>query len=345
MPNRPVYPRKPIRSVGSLCRALGLPEGLLRSLGERIPQLYIGPIPKLKKDGKSIRYVYDTKFPLKSTLKTINRVIFEKVQFPVFLQGSLKGRDYVSNVDIHAGSQAVITEDIKGFFDHITADRVNRMWRDFFGFHAEPAALLTALTTRDGRVFQGTPTSSYLANLAFWDIESTLVEKMTARGLRYSRYVDDITISSTSTISDEDKSWAIGQVIAMMGSRGFSPAREKHRVQSAHERISVMGLNVSRAPGLPAGERSGLRAAVYQLESRLNLGERGPELGSELSRVGGRIGRMKRFHPREATQLQLRVRAVADALNSLPFKTRSILTPPLAANNSRDTALDDAPPF
>ena len=87
---RPVYGNQPIRSVAALCRALGTPEGLLRSLAERIPQLYIGPKPKLKKDGKSFRNVYDTKPPLKPLLKKINAVVFENVIFPLYLQGSLK---------------------------------------------------------------------------------------------------------------------------------------------------------------------------------------------------------------------------------------------------------------
>ena len=265
--------------------------------------------------------MYDTKFPLKPTLKAVNRVIFQKVRFPTFLQGSLKGRDYVSNVDLHANSQVVITEDIKGFFDHITADRVFGIWHDFLGFHSEPAALLTALTTREGRVFQGTPTSSYLANLAFWDVEGILVEKMASRGLRYSRYVDDVTISSASPITSEDKSWAIAQVIAMMGSRGFSPAREKHAVQSAHERISVMGLNVSRSPGLSSKERSGIRTAVYQLEQRFRNGECGPEIRSEISSANGRIGRMSRFHLKESEVLRTRLRAISGVLDALPVTT------------------------
>lgn len=319
--DRPIYRQKPIRSVASLCRALGCSEGLLRSLSERIPQLYIGPKPKLKKDGKSVRYVYDTKFPLKPTLKLINRVIFEKVQFPLFLQGSLKGRDHVSNVDLHANSQSVINEDIKGFFDHITADRVFAIWRDFFGFDEESAALLTALTTREGRVFQGTPTSSYLANLAFWDIESILVEKLASRGLRYSRYVDDVTISSGSLITSEDKAWAIGQVIAMMGSRGFKVAREKHVVQSPRGRIAVMGLNVSRSPGLSSAERSGIRTAVYQLEQRFGLGEFGPAMRTDISRASGRVGRMRRFHAEEAERLRARLRAMTGVLDAMPVTT------------------------
>jgi len=319
--NRPVYRAQPIQSVASLCRALGRPEGLLRDLVERAPQLYIGPKPKLKKDGKSIRYVYDTKFPLKPLMKTINQVIFKKVAFPQYLQGSLAGRDYVSNVAIHKDSQVVISEDIEKYFDHITDAHVFEIWRRFFGFGQSPAELLTALTTREGRVFQGTPTSSYLANLAFWDIEGTVVSKLEARGLRYSRYVDDVTVSSTDTMSSDDKTWAIGQVVAMIGSRGFHAKRDKHEIQSGEARISVMKLNVNRAVGLSKRERAQIRAAVHQLEQCFDRGDTGPVFRHEMEKASGRIGRLNRFHAVEADRLRDRLTTMRMALNDLPSYT------------------------
>lgn len=322
--NRPVYHAQPIQSVSSLCRALGRPEGMLRDLAQRAPQLYIGPKPKLKKDGKTLRYVYDTKFPLKPLMKTINQVIFKKVAFPQYLQGSLAGRDYVSNVAIHEGSKIVISEDIEKYFDHITDEHVFGIWRRFFGFGQSPAELLTALTTRDGRVFQGTPTSSYLANLAFWDIEDTVVSKLESRGLRYSRYVDDVTVSSTNAMSSDDKTWAIAQVLAMMGSRGFHSKRDKHEIQSGRTRISVMKLNINREVGLSARERSQIRAAVHQLEKCFDQGNTGPEFRQDMDKATGRIGRLGRFHVAEAEQLRGRLQAMRNILNVQPFCSSAI---------------------
>lgn len=340
--DRPVYEAKPIRSVPALCRALSMPEGMLRDLAQRIPQLYIGPKPKLKRDGKSYRFVYDTRPPLKPLLKVVNRIIFERVLFPQYLQGSLKGRDYVSNVEVHEGSQVVISEDIEKYFDNITADHVFRIWANFFKFGQGPAELLTALTTREGRVFQGTPTSSYLANLAFWDIEGILVEKLASKGLRYSRYVDDVTISSPVAISNDDKTWAIAQVIAMMGSRGFRAARSKHDIQSGKGRISVMNLNVNRTVGLSAKERSNIRAMVYQLEQCFDRGETGPEFRRGLDQASGRIGRMGRFHAAEAATLRNRILNMRRIMSTEPFLTGPATPSPMAPADGNH---GDDPPF
>ena len=171
------YPLARIQNIQSLCCALGISEPMLRSIARRAPRLYVGPTPKPKKNSTKVRYVFDTRKPLKPLLKRINDVIFQRVNYPSYLTGSLPGTDFVKNVSLHAGAKRVVTEDIKSFFDNITSQHVFRIWHQFFGFSEEVAELLTLLTTKDGKVCQGTPTSSYLANLAFWDREPALVKK------------------------------------------------------------------------------------------------------------------------------------------------------------------------
>ena len=114
--HRAIYTHDPIQSIESLSRALGVGESVLRSLAYRAPKLYIGPKPKLKKNG-GIREVFDTKPPLKPLLKKINNIFFRRVDFPKYLTGSLVGRDFIANVDIHKGSRRMISEDIAQFFD------------------------------------------------------------------------------------------------------------------------------------------------------------------------------------------------------------------------------------
>lgn len=144
----PNYPHDPIQNVQSLCRALGVSEPMLHSITNRATDLYIGPKPRRKKNG-GIRHVFDTRSPLKPLLKRINSIFFRRVYYPRYLTGSLAGRDFVTNVDIHKGSRHAVTEDIAQFFDCITADHVYRIWHDFFGFAEEVADILTRLTTKD----------------------------------------------------------------------------------------------------------------------------------------------------------------------------------------------------
>lgn len=311
---------------------------MLRAIASRVPSLYVGPMHKPKKSGKGFRDVYDTAPPLKPLLKKINQVFFEVVDFPTYLQGSIKGRDAVRNAQLHAGAQVAICEDIEKFFDHITADRIFSIWHGFFRFAPDVAELLTSLTTNAGRVFQGTPTSSYLANLAFWDIEPMVVSKLAGRGIRYSRYVDDITMSHASGLSSRDKAWAMAQVIAMMGSRGFKPARGKHAISRGGAAITVMGMNINRQTSLTAKERGQIRAMVHQLEKKLSRGEVGAEFHQAMDSVSGKLGKLRRLHPGEAERLQCRLRVVREVARTLPFLT---IPRPLA----REWGDADALPF
>lgn len=317
------YPLDRIQSIQSLCHALSMTEPMLRSIARRAPRLYIGPTPKPKKNSTKLRYVFDTRQPLKPLLKRINDVIFKRVIYPSYLTGSLPGKDFVANVALHAGAKRVVTEDIKSFFDHITANHVYRIWHHFFGFADEVAELLTLLTTKDGKVCQGTPTSSYLANLAFWDREPALAAKLAERGIRYSRYVDDVTISSTGELTEEDKRWAIAQIYGMIGGTGFKAQRTKHSGATARDPITIMGLNANSrgGPTLTKQERANIRTTVFQLEQRLARGEITPEFRQDLTRAAGKVGRLKRLHLREGEALKHRLDAIQSKIKSMPVIT------------------------
>jgi Reverse transcriptase (RNA-dependent DNA polymerase) len=317
----PVYSRQPIWSATALCKALAIPEPMLRSIADRAPKLYVGPTPKPKKNGNGFRDVYDTRPPLKALLKRINKVFFERVQFPDYLHGSIRGRDFISNVQMHEDSRVAITEDIRGFFDHITDTHAYDIWRRFFGFGDEPAELLTRLVAKGRRVYQGTPTSSYLANLVFWDIESRIVQDLSGRGLRYSRFVDDITLSHSVGMSGEDKTWAIARIYGMLSAKGFKPARNKQAILSGVGPLTVMRLNVNEYPTITPKERGQVRAMVHQLEIRVHHGENGTEVHHALAVAIGKIGRLQRLHPREAAALRERTGVLRDLLKTQPFTT------------------------
>lgn len=100
---------------------------------------------------------------------------------------------------------------------------------------ARSAWLLTKLTTRNGSLPQGGIPSSYLANLVFWRDESLLHAKLRARGIRYSRYVDDIAMSSTTRLARVEKSKAIADVYGMLEKHGLTARRDKHEIMPANK--------------------------------------------------------------------------------------------------------------
>lgn len=307
------YSCEPIRSIAALSRALGIPQETLLGLSKSANSRYRLAKAIVKPDG-SIRQPFDAHPPLKLIHARLKHKILSKVIFPPYLTGSLRGQDYRANAALHASAKIVICEDIEGFFPSTSSAQVHDIWRHFFSFSEEVAEILTKLTTKDGSLPQGAITSSYLANLTFWRAEPSLHTKFAETGIVYSRYVDDITISSKSFLTAEQQTRSIANIYGMLKELGYRAKRRKHEVFTDKRQMFTTKLMMNKRPALKPQERSNIRSAVFQLEKRVNSGERGPEIFSELNKISGRVGKLSRFHPTEGATLKSRVSQVREIL-------------------------------
>ncbi len=183
---KPTYDLKPIRNTSALSLSLGLPEILLVNTAAQADKLYRKAKKIVKPDG-SIRQPFDALPPLKAIQRRIKDRILKRVEFPSYLTGSLSGRSYRTNAALHAGARIIICEDVESFFPSTNSVRVRDIWLNFFHFSEEVVSILTHLTTKEGELPQGAITSSYLANLSFWNQEPRLHAKLAQKGIVYSR--------------------------------------------------------------------------------------------------------------------------------------------------------------
>lgn len=300
------YPNRPISSLAGLAAALRVPVADLQRVAEIADTQYRNAKPIIKPDG-GIRQPLDALPLLKGIQKRIKVALFLPVEFPEYLTGSIRGRDARCNALLHTGAKIVVCEDIEKFFPSTTAQFVRFIWTGFFGFAPEVADLLTALTTKGGVLPEGAVTSSYLANLIFWNREPSLYRQFNDEGVSYSRYVDDITISSKTPLSKEQLSRGIGRIYGMMRSYGFKAKRGKQEIRRASGQMYTTKLMVNRRASLPSMERQAIRAAVFQLERRWALDGADPDVISELNSVAGRVGRLAQLHPTEGAALKKRI--------------------------------------
>lgn len=302
--NAPRYNATPIRSLAALARALDMTEAALVALADQADSLYRVAKQIAKADG-TFRITYDALPYLKKVHQKIKVALLQKVIFPRYLTGSTQGEDYKTNADLHVGAKILITEDIGSFFPSTKAAVVQDVWQCFFGFSAEAAECITKLTIRQGALPQGAITSPGLANLVFWRVEPVLQANFGACGITYSRFVDDIALSSKQPLTSEDKTTSIAKVYGMMAACGYRPKREKHEIMTARKRMVVTKLGVNDKPGLDKKKRSLIRAMVHGLEKQP------VELALvNFPKVSGQVALMKRFHPGESAPLRARLDAV-----------------------------------
>jgi hypothetical protein len=262
--------------------------------------------PKPKSDGqKGTRQTYRVAQPLRDIQENIKNAIFYNVEFPFYLQGGIKDvrnpRDYVRNASLHAGNRVVVKEDIADFFPSITAKHVFRIWKDFFGFSRDVSKVLTNLTTYKGIVPQGAKTSSYIANLVFWDKEPELESDMRSNSLTYTRLIDDVTVSAKRYVNKSELQQITEAVYRMMLSSGFRPKRRKRRVMTSGSRISIHNLNTnSGSSTLSRQDRSKIRSDVKKCENSAKSGLNREVYEKVFASVRGRVAHLARFHPGQA---------------------------------------------
>jgi retron-type reverse transcriptase len=176
-------------------------------------------------------------------------------------------------------------------------------------FSSPVAEILTRLTSHNGGIPQGAPTSSDLANLVFWEKESRLVNRLSARGLYYTRLVDDICISSDEALPQDWIRRAIGQVRHFVLDYGLRVKNRKTQVAFAGSRQLVNGLLVNQRVSMPQEKRRAVRAAVHHMlrhEIADGVGDADPGLDS-IPRLAGRLSNLAQFHPREAEKYRLKL--------------------------------------
>ena len=308
MTDRLIYPHKPISSLKALSGVLQIPEKLIVEVSNN-PELYYKENPPLTKPDGRERVTYTLKSKIRIIQKSINKHIFTQVIYPAYLQGSIKDkknpRTYYNDAKIHAGANLIVSEDVSDFFHSIDKSHVFAMWKYLFCFPPHIANTLTLLTTHNSYVPQGGVTSSYIANLILWDIEPSVVEKLKLLNIQYTRYIDDITLSTKALwLPKKDIQEALRLVFGMLGKKGVFPNRKKHQIMSKSNQMRIHKLNVNAGrPTLPRKKRNNIRMDIHNLLKLKNdVGRRSPVYMKRFNSVVGRVRELSRFHSNEAAR-------------------------------------------
>ena len=177
---------------------------------------------------------------LKRIQQNINGYLINNIPMPEFAYGGVKGKDNILNAKRHKGQKYVFQTDLTDFYPYISSKRVYGMFVRV-GFSADVASKLTKLTTYEGHLPQGAPTSTTIANLVFEPTGRKLQKLAEEHQLRLTTFVDDVTISSQSQFKD-----LTPEMIRILERDGFRISRNKTSYKSGIVEITgVRCLNNS----------------------------------------------------------------------------------------------------
>lgn len=117
------------------------------------------------------------------------------VEIPTYAFGGVPKKDNIKNAKYHQGNKYIFTTDLRSFFPSISHNSVFEVYCNN-GYSPTVARILTKLTTYKYQLPQGVPTSTLLALLAFKPTGDKLYDYALQHNLKFSIFVDDITISS-----------------------------------------------------------------------------------------------------------------------------------------------------
>jgi retron-type reverse transcriptase len=176
--------------------------------------------------------------------------------------GFESGRSIADAAGPHVQQAVVVKMDIRDFFPSTSAARVEAYFRRI-GWNKDAAALLTKLTTTDGGLPQGAPTSPRLSNVVNYYLDVQLDRLVGRRYGEYTRYADDITFSFPEDYPRHVRG-IIQQARRILKVKGYKVHGRKLRILRQHQRQLVTGLVVNDGVRLPRERRRWLRAVEHR---------------------------------------------------------------------------------
>lgn len=265
----------PIMTRYKLAKALGIPEKVLAEIAGRPDSVNYKPVPVPAKISGEPRYVYSPSRDVRTVQTRMVKRFFKNPKFikwPDYIFGGIHRdalaegdkRDHVACAERHCGARSMLKLDIRSFFDNVTHDMIVEVMSVGLGWGTEASSLVADLCTKSGALPQGGITSSYLALISIYDIERSIVRNCGYKKLVYTRYVDDITISSK--LHSFDYGPTIKMVEQALISKGLSINEMKTSARvSGLEPLIVHGLNVAhKSPTLPKQEVKRIKSVSRQ---------------------------------------------------------------------------------
>ena len=219
------------------------PEEIKYLLGDIHSQYIPGVEPKRKygdiqldKHGNvRLRQLMKPSEKIKRTQQRINNYL-QQIILPVYMNGSVPGRNHIINAKQHLNQKYFLTIDLKNFFPNINHQQVFQLFRRY-NFSPEVSRVLTKLTTYQNGLPQGAPSSPVIANLVFLPVAYQLHAIAKNANLQFTCYLDDLSFSSQKPFKH-----LIPDILNIIRSNGFFPSHNK--IHYCMDKCEITGLVV-----------------------------------------------------------------------------------------------------
>jgi RNA-directed DNA polymerase len=241
-----------------LCKLIGYSEEYVYSISNSQRKFY-RHFKIEKKNGKK-RDISEPLPSLKEIQEWILKEILYKIDVSPYAKAYLRGKTIKDNVRFHKNQPQVLSMDLKDFFPSIGYKRVVHLFRRI-GYRESVAVMLANLCCLNDSLPQGAPTSPALSNIVAKGLDNKIVEYVSDKKIRYTRYADDLTFSGDFNEGD-----LIQNVKRIVNRQGFRVNEDKTRVRKKNQRQEVTGIVVNEKLQIDRKIRKRLRSDAYYIK-------------------------------------------------------------------------------
>lgn len=197
---------------------------------------------KKNESDDKFRWIEEPDDELKKIQKTLLIYLQETLICPPYCMAGFKEQNNMKNANLHRKKREVITMDISHCFPNTKAKYISKFFAEVYGATGEVLELLTALTTYNGYLPTGAPTSTLLLAYAHKEIFDGIYRKMKALDVDMSVYVDDITLSTHKHIGN----WVIKYINKALNKHGVWLKKSKTK-RFGYKHAVVTGVHIAQS--------------------------------------------------------------------------------------------------
>ncbi|MFW6008790.1 MAG: retron St85 family RNA-directed DNA polymerase [archaeon] len=249
-----------IKNLDDLANKIQLSKYLIYHLTYNTKYFY-KKVEKKKSQG-GYRQLFCPSNKLKAVQAWILRKILEYIPLEENATAFRKGMNVRDNVEKHKENKFILCLDIKNFFDNIPKKWVYNFYLKL-GYNKHVSILLTNICTLEGHLPQGAVTSPSLSNILLKRLDRRISGYAGKRNITYTRYADDIALSSNDpAILENSKQFIINKII---NDEGFKLNKAKTRMLRPGNRREITGLVITDNDEVRIGRKTKkkIRAAIH----------------------------------------------------------------------------------
>lgn len=246
-----------------------------------------------KRHGRGLRLISQPTAEVKLVQRAIIEHEFHDLPIHDAAVAYRRGRSIADHASPHASARYLLKLDFKDFFPSLKEVAFKKRISELARYSDQELIILTRLLLRRGQrnsplqLSIGAPSSPFVSNYIMGEFDSLVSDYCAGRGVRYTRYADDLAFSTSAPHVLDDVLVRVRGLLDELDYLGLDLNESKTvNVSTKHNR-TLAGLTLSNQGSVSIGrdEKRRLRATMHAYANRMLSTEEAERLAGQLAFV------------------------------------------------------------